>query len=96
MHDHSGHHHHDHGHDHDHHHDHDHDHHHHHDEPREPFDWSGFFQRNRNLWLVLLGLVLLWRTFYTVRETEFVLVTRLGRPVATVTEAGLKAKCGSE
>lgn len=92
MHDHSGHHHH-HGHDH-HRHDHDrgHEHHHHDHEPREPFDWGGFFRRNRNLWLALIGLALLWRTFYTVRETEFVLVTRLGRPVATVLDAGLHLK----
>jgi len=84
MHDHSGHHHsHDHGHSHDHSHDH---------PPREPFDWSGFFQRNRNLWLVLAGAVLVWRIFYTVTETEFVLVTRLGRPVSTATEAGLHFK----
>jgi len=40
-----------------------------------------------------LGLaVFLWLTFYTVRETEFVLVTQFGRPVYTVAEAGLHAK----
>ena len=87
MHDHSGHHHHHHDHHHDHGHDHHDDHHHH-----EPFDWAGFFRRNRNLWLALLAVFLLWRTFYTVRETEFVLVTRLGRPIATVTDAGLHLK----
>ncbi len=85
MHDHSGHHDHDHAHE-----GHDHD----HQEAAEPqpFDWGDFLRRNRNLWLALFALLLLWRTFYTVRETEFVLVTRLGRPVATVTEAGLNWK----
>lgn len=33
-----------------------------------------------------------WLTCYSVRETEFVLVTEFGRPVATVTEPGLHAK----
>ena len=33
-----------------------------------------------------------WLTFYSVRETEFVLVTQFGRPVYTVQEAGLHAK----
>jgi membrane protease subunit HflC len=80
MHDHiDHHHHHDHG-----HHDHDHDH--------EPFDWPGFFARNRNLWLALLAVALLWRSFVTVRETEFVLVTRFGAPVRTIDQAGLHLK----
>jgi len=41
------------------------------------------------------GLViaaLLWLTFFSVRETEFVLVTQFGRPLYTVTSAGLHAK----
>jgi membrane protease subunit HflC len=37
----------------------------------------------------VLGIYL---TFFSVRETEFVLVTQFGRPVRTVTEAGLTAK----
>ena len=37
-------------------------------------------------------LVLWYLTFFSVRETEFVLVTQFGRPVRTVTEAGLKVK----
>ena len=37
-------------------------------------------------------LLALWATFFTVRETEFVLVTQFGRPVATVTDAGLHVK----
>ena len=42
-------------------------------------------------WAVLL-LTLLWLTFFTVRETEFVLITQFGRPIRTVTEAGLSMK----
>jgi membrane protease subunit HflC len=41
---------------------------------------------------VVLGLWLLWSTFFTVRETEFVLVTQFGRPLYTVTDAGLSMK----
>lgn len=42
---------------------------------------------------VVIGLLLLcYLTFFSVRETEFVLVTQFGRPVRTVTEAGLNAK----
>ena len=37
-------------------------------------------------------LILGWLTFYTVRETEFVLITQFGRPLYTVTDAGLHAK----
>src|SRR5215472_14913728 len=37
-------------------------------------------------------LVLVWRTFFTVQETEFMLITQFGRPLYTVTEAGLHAK----
>jgi membrane protease subunit HflC len=98
MHDHvDHHHHHDHPHDHGHHHDHGHDHHHdhdheHHHHHHEPFDWAGFIQRNRNVWLALLLLVIVWRSFMTVRETEFVLVTRFGAPVRTITDAGLHLK----
>lgn len=38
------------------------------------------------------ALVLLARTFFAVRETEFVLVTQFGKPVRTIIEAGLHAK----
>ena len=51
--------------------------------------------RLRSQWKLLVGLLVLllgWRTFFTVRETEFVLVTEFGRPLYTVTEAGLHAK----
>jgi len=37
-------------------------------------------------------LLLCWLTFFSVRETEFVLVTQFGRPVRTATDAGLKMK----
>jgi membrane protease subunit HflC len=37
-------------------------------------------------------VVLLYLSLFSVRETEFVLVTQFGRPVRTVTEAGLDAK----
>jgi membrane protease subunit HflC len=37
-------------------------------------------------------LTLLYLTLFPVRETEFVMVTQFGRPVRTVTEAGLNAK----
>jgi membrane protease subunit HflC len=36
--------------------------------------------------------VFVWLSIFSVRETEFVLVTQFGRPVYTVTEAGLSAK----
>ena len=41
---------------------------------------------------VLAALVFLYLTFFSVRETEFVLVVQFGQPVYTVTEAGLHAK----
>ena len=37
-------------------------------------------------------LLLAYLTFFPVRETEFVLVTQFGRPIRTITEAGLAAK----
>jgi membrane protease subunit HflC len=53
------------------------------------------FERYKRRVPALAGLglaVFLWLTFFTVRETEFVLVTQFGRPVYTVIEAGLHAK----
>jgi membrane protease subunit HflC len=38
------------------------------------------------------GLLLIYLTFYTVRETEFALITQFGRPVRTVVDAGLHVK----
>src|SRR5712691_9540049 len=37
-------------------------------------------------------LILCYLTFFSVRETEFVLVTQFGRPIRTVIEAGLNVK----
>jgi membrane protease subunit HflC len=40
-----------------------------------------------------IALILLtWMTFFSVRETEFALITQFGRPVRTVTDAGLHVK----
>ncbi|HEV2199577.1 MAG TPA: protease modulator HflC [Bryobacteraceae bacterium] len=41
---------------------------------------------------VVALLILCYLTLFSVRETEFVLVTQFGRPVRTVTDAGLNAK----
>lgn len=41
---------------------------------------------------VLIVGGLLWLTLFAVRETEFVLVTQFGRPIRTITQAGLNAK----
>jgi membrane protease subunit HflC len=41
----------------------------------------------------VVALVLLaWLTFFSVRETEFALITQFGKPVRTVTDAGLHIK----
>jgi modulator of FtsH protease HflC len=37
-------------------------------------------------------LLLIWLTFFAVRETEFVLVTQFGKPLYTVADAGLHMK----
>jgi membrane protease subunit HflC len=37
-------------------------------------------------------LILIWATFFSIRETEFGLVTEFGRPLYTVTDAGLHVK----
>jgi membrane protease subunit HflC len=42
--------------------------------------------------IIALVVVAVYLSFYTVRETEFVLVTQFGRPVWTVTAAGLHFK----
>ena len=44
-------------------------------------------------WAEAAGMALfLWLTFYSVRETEFVLITQFGRPLYTMNEAGLHMK----
>ncbi len=40
----------------------------------------------------LAGVLFLWLTFFTVRETEFVLITQFGKPLYTVQDAGLHVK----
>ena len=42
--------------------------------------------------IAALLLLTLYLTFFPVRETEFALVTQFGRPLYTVTDAGLHAK----
>jgi membrane protease subunit HflC len=42
--------------------------------------------------LAVVAILILWATFFSVRETEFVLITQFGRPIRTTTEAGLHAK----
>jgi modulator of FtsH protease HflC len=42
--------------------------------------------------LAVIALIVLYATFMSVRETEFVLITQFGRPVRTITEAGLHVK----
>jgi membrane protease subunit HflC len=52
-------------------------------------------ERTRTYYPVVgtIALVILWYlTLFSVRETEFVLVTQFGRPVRSITEAGLKVK----
>ncbi len=52
-------------------------------------------ERYRKYYPVVAGaavVLCIYLTFFAVRETEFVLVTQFGRPVRTVTEAGLNAK----
>lgn len=41
---------------------------------------------------VIAALLLIYLTFFSVRETDFVLVTQFGRPVRTITDAGLHMK----
>src|SRR6202022_545881 len=40
----------------------------------------------------IVALLFVYATFFSVRETEFVLITQFGRPIRTITEAGLHAK----
>src|ERR1041385_3455754 len=42
--------------------------------------------------LVVVVLVAALRTFFPVKETEFVLVTQFGRPLYAISAAGLHAK----
>jgi membrane protease subunit HflC len=49
-------------------------------------------QRKVQIAAVAGGLLLVYLTFYTTRETEFALITQFGRPVRTVVNAGLHVK----
>jgi membrane protease subunit HflC len=40
----------------------------------------------------VIALIFIYSTLFSVRETEFVLITQFGRPVRTITDAGLHAK----
>src|ERR1041384_8511389 len=42
--------------------------------------------------ILVAALILGYRTFLTVKETEFVLVTQFGRPLYTIGQAGLPFK----
>lgn len=70
---------------------HDHAHHHSHSHGHSdapPYDWT----RYRGWLLVLLLAAGLYRCFFTVRETDFALVTQFGRPIYTLADAGLHLK----
>lgn len=75
------------------HHTHEHDHHHpqdHHHEPKPPL-----LERLKKRWRWLLAagiLIFAYLSFYTVRETDFVLATQFGKPLYTVSDAGLHIK----
>lgn len=64
----------------------------HRQDPRARFDWQMVWDRYSTALILLALLVLGWSTLFTVRETEFALVTQFGKPIRTVTEAGLKTK----
>jgi membrane protease subunit HflC len=74
-----------HHHDHEHDHEHGHEHHHHHHAPHD-------YSRYKGALLILAGLILAYRSFLTVRETDFVLMTRFGQALYTVNAAGLHMK----
>ncbi len=84
MHDHSN------THNHSHTHDHSHEEHEHHS--HTPVDWRLLWSRYRKFLLPLIVLLLSWSALFTVHETQFALVTQFGKPVSTLTEAGLHAK----
>jgi len=42
--------------------------------------------------LALVALTLLYRTVFTIGETQFAIVTQFGKPIRTITTAGLKLK----
>ncbi len=82
----------DHGNTHNHSHTHDHSHEEHEHHSHTPVDWRLLWSRYRKFLLPLIVLLLSWSALFTVRETQFALVTQFGKPVRTLTEAGLHAK----
>src|SRR5579862_854435 len=50
------------------------------------------FQKYYPAAAAMAGLMLCYLTFFSVGDAAFVLVTQFGRPVRTITEAGLKVK----
>lgn len=48
--------------------------------------------RYRNIALIAAAIFICWLSFYTVRETDFVLITQFGRPLYAVDDAGLHLK----
>src|SRR5215472_6976723 len=42
--------------------------------------------------VILVALVAFWRTFFSVPETEFAIVTQFGQPMRTIAAAGLHVK----
>jgi membrane protease subunit HflC len=50
------------------------------------------FRKHALLSCICGAVIVLYLALYTVRETEFALITQFGKPVATVTEPGLHIK----
>jgi membrane protease subunit HflC len=51
-----------------------------------------FIKKHFRVFVAVLLLGLAWLTLFSVRETEFALITQFGRPVRTITTAGLNGK----
>ncbi len=49
-------------------------------------------RKHYRLAVLAAAVLVAWLSVFTVPETEFAVVTEFGRPVRTITEAGLKAK----
>jgi modulator of FtsH protease HflC len=50
------------------------------------------FRRHALIVCLCFAVIILYLVFYSVKETEFALITQFGRPVATITEPGLHIK----
>jgi membrane protease subunit HflC len=50
------------------------------------------YQKYYPIAAVIAALIFIYSTFFSVRETEFVLITQFGRPIRTITDPGLHAK----